>query len=272
MFDEFIHKTLNIPYRLTFERLRKAENPHATVIFIHGIASSAQMWHQAEHEIAGEFDIFAIDLLGHGKSPKPKWVDSQKLETQARALRRSVLFFRKMGKPLFLVGHSMGALVASEYAQKYPQTVDGIFLLSPPIYSPEEAEDSVQEAILKKGYNQIIEGKEKEVIEALNTAIDMKIADVSRFESEERFRSVRRSLKEAIIRQNTFEVLSKIDTRTHIVYGAFDPVVIGKNIRKLARNNPNISSARVLAAHDPTKTMLEQVSKGINKILKEQNE
>ena len=48
--------------------------------------------------------------------------------------------------------------------------------------------------------------------------------------------------------------------------------MIGRNIRKLGRINKNITTSRVLSAHDPTKSMIEQVSKGIDKILKEKYE
>ena len=163
----------------------------------------------------------------------------------------------------------MGSLVAAEFSKMYPNLVDKIFLLSPPIYSPEEARESVQEFILKKSYQKIVSDP-KESIKFVNTAIGMGVADVEKFDSQEQFRPVRRSLKEAIIQQDTFTVLSNTKTPTKIIYGAFDPVVIGRNIRKLGRINNKIKVSRVLSAHDPTKSMISQVSKDINKALKEQ--
>ena len=106
----------------------------------------------------------------------------------------------------------------------------------------------------------------------MNAVIDTGAVDVDKFESQEQFRPIRRSLKEAIIEQDTFAVLSKTKTPTKIIYGVFDPVVIGRNIRKLGRINKNITTSRVLSAHDPTRSMIEQVSKGIDKILKEKYE
>lgn len=271
MFDSFLHKTLRIPYRLNIEKMRSLKNPQAVVVFIHGLASDAGMWKVAESEIEGEFDIYAVDLIGHGKSPKPKWNGVQKLNIQARAIRRMVFLMKKYKKPLFLVGHSMGSLVAAEFSKKYSNLVDGIFLLSPPIYSPDEARDSIQEFILKKGYEKII-SEPKDSMRFVNRVIDAGVVDVDRFNSQEQFRPVRKALKEAIVEQDTFLVLSKTKIPTKIIYGAFDPVVIGKNIRKLGRINPNITTSRVLSAHDPTKLMILQVSKGIDKILKEKNE
>jgi alpha/beta hydrolase family protein len=271
MLDSFLHKTLRIPYRLNITKMRKSQNPKAVVIFIHGIASGAGMWQKAESEIEGELDIYAVDLIGHGESPKPKWPGAQQLGVQARAIRRMTFLMKKYKKPLFLVGHSMGSLVAAEFSKKYSNVVDGIFLLSPPIYSPEEAHGTIQESILKKGYEKIVKKPEKS-IKFVNAVIDTGAVDVDKFGSQEQFRPIRRALKEAIIEQDTFVVLSKTKTPTKIIYGVFDPVVIGRNIRKLGRINKNITTSRVLSSHDPTKSMIEQVSKGIDKILKEKYE
>ena len=124
---------------------------------------------------------------------------------------------------------------------------------------------------MKKGYEKIVKKPEKS-IKFVNAVIDTGAVDVDKFESQEQFRPIRRSLKEAIIEQDTFSVLSKTKTPTKIIYGVFDPVVIGRNIRKLGRINKNITTSRVLSSHDPTKSMIDQVSKGIDKILKEKYE
>ena len=270
MFDKFLHKNLRVPYRLNFETLRKVENPRAVVVFLHGIASDRKMWRESAKFIEGDFDIVAIDLLGHGKSPKPHWKGAQSLKIQAKALRRTIFYFRKFRKPIFIIGHSMGSLISAEFAQKYPQLADKIFLISPPIYSKEEAESGIQEKILQKGYEAIIKNPEKS-IDFINGVIQTGAVKVEKFENQEQFRPIRRALKEAIVQQNTFETLSKIQTPTQIFYGAFDPVVIGRNIRKLGRINPQISTSRVLASHDPTAEIIKRISKIINNSIKEEN-
>ena len=98
MLDSFLHKTLRIPYRLNITKMRKSQNPKAVVIFIHGIASDAGMWQKAESEIEGELDIYAVDLIGHGESPKPKWAGAQQLGVQARAIRRMTFLMKKYKK------------------------------------------------------------------------------------------------------------------------------------------------------------------------------
>ena len=270
MFDKFLHKNLRVPYRLNFETLRKVENPRAVVVFLHGIASNRKMWRKSAEFIDGEFNIFAVDLLGHGKSPKPLWKDAQSLEFQAKSLRRTIFYFKKSRKPIFVVGHSMGSLISAEFAKKYPKLADKIFLISPPIYLKEEAESGIQEKILQKSYEAIIENPEKS-IDFINGVIQTGAVNVEKIENQEQFRPIRRALKEAIVQQDTFETLSRIQTPTQIFYGAFDPVVIGRNIRKLGRINQQISTSRVLASHDPTAEIIKRISKTINNSTKEEN-
>jgi hypothetical protein len=105
----------------------------------------------------------------------------------------------------------------------------------------------------------------------VNGVIQTGVVDVQKFDSAEQFDPIRRALKEAIIEQNTFETLSKTTTPTQIFYGAFDPVVIGRNIRKLGKINPQISTSRVLASHDPTAEIIKRISKTINNSTKEEN-
>ena len=260
MFDKFLHKNLRVPYRLSFETLRKVENPRAVVVFLHGIASSREIWRTASGLIDGNVNIYA----------KPDWRGVQSLEVQARALGRTMIHFKKMKKPVFLVGHSMGSLISAEFAQKYPQLADKIFLISPPICSKEDEESGIQEKILQKGYEAIIKNPEKS-LDFINGVIQTGAVKVEKIENQEQFRPIRRALEEAIIQQNTFETLSKIQTPTQIFYGAFDPVVIGRNIRKLGRINPQISTSRVLASHDPTAEIIKRISKTINNSIKEEN-
>lgn len=271
MFDKFLHKNLGLAYRLNLEVLRLQKDSLATVVFIHGIASSTEMWSEAEEQIDGNFDLYAVDLLGHGNSPKPIWGGVQNLENQAKSLKKTLSKIKKTGKPLFIVGHSMGALVTAELASSWPDFADGIFLLSPPIYLPEEIKSGIQERILKSGYNRIYTEPDQS-INFINSVIDRGIVAVNRFDSQEDFRPIRKSLRDAIIKQDTFNKLLKISTPTKIVYGILDPVVIGANIRRLGRQNKMISTKRVLASHDPTIAMMKEVSSGINKILKEKDE
>lgn len=270
MLDKILHKNLKIPYLLNFQTLRSGRQSKGTIIFLHGIASFLGVWKDAINEIGDNFDILTVDLIGHGHSPSPEWHGSQTLSAQARAVARTMLHTRSIKKPIFIVGHSMGSLVAVEFAKKYPFLVNQIILLSPPIYREKPSKQIAQERLLKKGYQDIVENPEKS-FDFVNLVIKMGLVDVKPIKDTKYFDNLRESLQTAIVEQDTYAVLSKIKTRTKIIYGALDPVVIGRTIRNLGRKNLNITTTRVLASHDPTKTMIKEAHKSINKFIKEKN-
>ena len=125
MLDSFLHKTLRIPYKLNITKMRKSQNPKAVVIFIHGIASDAGMWQKAESEIEGELDIYAVDLIGHGESPKPKWPGAQQLGVQARAIRRMTFLMKKYKKERLKDWLTLSTLKQSEFMHLIRELKDG---------------------------------------------------------------------------------------------------------------------------------------------------
>ncbi len=97
---------------------------------IHGLAASLHDWDFLIPELEREgYAGYALDLLGHGESPKPaarlyqmdwlfdhflRWVDSLQLD-----------------QPLVLVGHSLGGYFAIEFAHRYPERTRGLILVDP---------------------------------------------------------------------------------------------------------------------------------------------
>ena len=81
-----------------------------TAVLIHGIMSDHRAWHRVSDELQAQgFRIIAVDLAGHGGSPRSRryslkaWADDV-VETVGPLLS---------GAPDLVMGHSLGALVAS---------------------------------------------------------------------------------------------------------------------------------------------------------------
>lgn len=100
------------------------------VILIHGIAASLHDWDEFTPELTRHgYASYALDLLGHGDSPKP----------DSRAYHVEWLFehFSKwmtalqLTEPAVLVGHSLGGYLALEYARRVPAWTRGLILVSP---------------------------------------------------------------------------------------------------------------------------------------------
>jgi pimeloyl-ACP methyl ester carboxylesterase len=103
------------------------------VILIHGIAASHHDWEDLIPDLTGEgYSSYALDLLGHGDSPKPA----------SRAYRMDWLTEHFSGwmkslrltEPAILVGHSLGGYLALEYARRVSAWTRGLVLVNP-LYS-----------------------------------------------------------------------------------------------------------------------------------------
>ena len=100
------------------------------VVLIHGLAASLHDWDALVPLLVdGGYSAHAVDLLGHGGSPKPP----------DRAYQMSWLVEHFMGwlnglnlpEPPVLIGHSLGGYVSLEYARRFPERVRGLILADP---------------------------------------------------------------------------------------------------------------------------------------------
>ena len=103
------------------------------VVMIHGIAASLHDWDDLSPELAKSgYSSYALDLLGHGESPKP----------DSRAYQMDWLFEHFLNwmnslhltQPAVLIGHSLGGYLALEYARRVSAWTRGLILVDP-LYS-----------------------------------------------------------------------------------------------------------------------------------------
>lgn len=110
------------------------------VVFIHGFISSSSFWTETlfpnfSGKVRSSYRLFAVDLLGFGRSPKP----SECLYTvreHLEMIEKSVLEPHKL-QSFHIVAHSLGCILALALAVKYPGSVKSLTLLAPvSIYLP----------------------------------------------------------------------------------------------------------------------------------------
>ncbi len=100
------------------------------VVLAHGLSEhSSRYQHVAERLAAAGFALHALDHRGHGRSVGPRaLVDVGTVVADLDTLVDSVA---QPGAPLFLLGHSMGGLIATEYAIRHQGKLTGLVLSAP---------------------------------------------------------------------------------------------------------------------------------------------
>ncbi|KOP25155.1 alpha/beta hydrolase [Hapalosiphon sp. MRB220] len=97
------------------------------VVFLHGAWNDSSEWVAVIESLSLDFHCFAPDLFGFGESDYPTIHYSIDLQVECLAEFLQALKLERV----YLVGHSVGAWIATSYALKYPEQVYGLILLAP---------------------------------------------------------------------------------------------------------------------------------------------
>lgn len=109
------------------------DRPEASVLFIHGAPSSLSYWksYLADSTLLTRATLYAVDRPGYGYSgladPLPD------ISVQAGIIKLILDSLHKAHHPIILVGVSYGSPIACRLAMDYPELVDGLVLVAPPL-------------------------------------------------------------------------------------------------------------------------------------------
>jgi pimeloyl-ACP methyl ester carboxylesterase len=113
-----------------FYKTSGAENPGLPLVFIHGIGagSSSFMWRKNFDELAKDFRVYALDLLGFGFSDKPATA-SYSADLYVELISD---FIREVsGSPTNVIASSLGAAYAIRVADEHPELINAMVLNGP---------------------------------------------------------------------------------------------------------------------------------------------
>lgn len=201
------------------------KEPKMVVIFIHGIASDASTFARAIDYLEGTRSLkdarfVAFDLLGFGKSLKSDELNYD-YKDQIEALHNSIEKLSIGNMPLVLVGHSMGALIVTRYADTYKKSVKKLILVSPPVYTEKDLSNPAFAAGMKL-FQEAVAVKNRKVLE------------------EKAFKN---SIKKIVLNRRNYAVLARLKTPAVLIYGNHDQFIASYNIPKLLAENPKYLSA-----------------------------
>jgi pimeloyl-ACP methyl ester carboxylesterase len=111
------------------------------ILFLHGITGSRRYWERKVRPMAGGYRLVLPDLIGFGLSPKP-YIEYT-MDVFRDSVRALVEELRLEGRRLVIVGHSLGSLIALEYAARYPSHVERMVLLSLPRFTDPQSAHAI---------------------------------------------------------------------------------------------------------------------------------
>lgn len=263
----FTDKLINLgllPPKLAFTR--RAGNKKPTVVFLHGIGSSKAMWDDTIKQLPDQSDVVAVDLLGFGQSDAPENAKYD-LPNQAKVLHRTL---KSLGVEQAIVcGHSLGSLVAIDFAHSYPELVTELILCAPPIYqpstekslftSPEQRRFMLYQQILKRA------DSSAKILELITNHPVLK--DLHFKVTTENFPAFAASLQRSIINQDSFSTIQLLKIPIQILYGLADPLIIPANLKLLASQQTNLNVRGVPSAHHLDQSYIKHIIKLIKKRL-----
>jgi alpha-beta hydrolase superfamily lysophospholipase len=118
-----------------WRRWLPGQPPLATFAIVHGFGEYTDLYQQvAEYFVARRYAVVAIDLRGHGRSPGARgfirsWADYRDDVESLVALAGETA----PDTPVYLVGNSMGGLIAIDYALHFPSRLQGVIAMSPAV-------------------------------------------------------------------------------------------------------------------------------------------
>lgn len=109
-----------------YVRAGKQHLQRPPLLLIHGFGASTDHWRKNIAGLSQTFEVWAIDLLGFGRSAKPDWQYSGNLwRDQLHDFIEQVI-----GQPAVLAGNSLGGYAALCVAAQRPQSAAGIVLIN----------------------------------------------------------------------------------------------------------------------------------------------
>ncbi len=154
---------LTIAY-LSNERIAHAPN----VVMLHGFGANKDNWLRMAAYLTDSYNVYAIDLPGHGDSSKPLDI-GYSIADQVGYLNR-ILQTLALNR-IHLTGNSMGGAVAALYAATYPDDVQSATLFDP---AGVFEYDSELVARVQQGENPLIVEKAGDFEKLIDFALEQK--------------------------------------------------------------------------------------------------
>jgi pimeloyl-ACP methyl ester carboxylesterase len=113
-------------YQIHYVRAGQPHPHYPPLLLVHGFGASTDHWKKNIAELQADFEVWAIDLLGFGRSAKPS------IDYSGSLWRDQLRDFiaEQIGRPVVLAGNSLGGYACLSVAAEFPEWAAGVVLLN----------------------------------------------------------------------------------------------------------------------------------------------
>ena len=220
------------------------------VVFVHGIGGSARYW-QPLADVSHGYRGVAVDLLGFGRSPRPR--------SAGYGLEEHLAALTPMVPPgSTLVAHSTGAVLAGALATRRPDLVSRLLLIGAPLYADTaEARTEVRRLgwlarvtasgeLAGRAACAVLHGLVRPVSSLLPTALpDEVVQDFW----EHSWRSYSQTLRQVVIGHPLVPDLARLRAPGTLLYGAEDRTTTRRALAELLERNSRLRALELPGDH-----------------------
>ncbi|MBJ6136751.1 alpha/beta fold hydrolase [Marinobacter litoralis] len=212
-----------------------------TIVLVHGFAANKDNWTRMAGELTDDFNVYAIDLPGHGDSSKPLDL-GYRLEQQVSHLAR-ILSALNIDKA-HMMGNSMGGAITALYAATYPEQIKTAVLFNPAgiLEYPSELTDLVLD-----GENPLIPSKPGDFERLIDFAMEEKpfipwpilgVMEEKAIANQDINKVIFSDIREAGLNTDFRDAIKRIEDPVLIVWGKEDRVLDYRNGDLFKRDIP----------------------------------
>ncbi len=108
--------------------ISRTKEANHTLVMLHGVASNHTRWSEFTQntKLTSHWNLLRLDLRGHGESMFHGRINRKRWIADLHAILE-----KEQLSSIVLLGHSLGAEIALDYAAAYPEEVSGLILIDP---------------------------------------------------------------------------------------------------------------------------------------------